>query len=262
MNGKRIKRNVKSKIQLFWRRFGGAILAIAILSALGFIMFNLNLFYVQKFEVESLGEGDLKYIDQEDVNDLLVDYIGERIFEVDTSAVESVLKNSLSYIDEVYVSKRVPNSLQVRIVERAPTLKLSKGEDIYLIDSDGLVLEDCMVKNSKCGDVPIVKVSYYTSEINVGEQPFITEIDEIIQIIQKQSELGVEITQILVPESGVIYAILDDSTRVIFSAVDDVFDQINLYSYTRENLLLKNEGFKEIDMRFDRPVVRVDKYTY
>jgi hypothetical protein len=262
MNGKKISRNIKSSLQLFWKKFGGAVIAIVILGFLGFVMFNLNLFFVQNFEVTSFDEDNLRYIDSEEVEDFLVGYIGKRIFDVDNSSIEKELKENYSYIYEVYVTKRVPNTLQIRIVERKPTLKLKSGDQVYLMDIDGFILDDCLKSESHCGDFPVVEASYYSGQIQIGQKPFITEIDEIIEILDSQSEIGVNVSEVIIPALGVISVSFDDSTRAVFSVDDDINEKIGVYTYTRENLMLKNELFKEIDLRFDRPVVRVDKYTY
>lgn len=255
-------RRVKSSLQLFWRRFGGAIVALTILSVLGVIMFNLNLFFVQNFDVTSFDDEELSNIDSEEVEDFLVSYIGKRIFEVDTREIEVKLQEEYSYIRDVYVSKRVPNSLQIRIIERIPTLIITNKSIDYLLDDDGQILEDCSIEGTKCSVKIKINVSYYSGDIEIGDKPFITELDESIVLTQNQDKLGSAITEILIPESDVIYLTLEDSTRAFFTTQEDIVSQIGLYSYTRENLMLKGEKFKEIDMRFERPVIRVDKYTY
>ena len=262
MNGKRISRNIKSSAQLFWKRSGGFIIGILLITLITYLAFTLNIFYVQSLEIESLEAEVLTYVDREEIEDSLVDFIGMRLFQLDTSSVESKLSEDFTFIKESFVSKRVPNSLSIKIVERVPTLNLTKGKISYLLDDEGLVLGLCTDYESYCDKVPIVTVSNYVGEIEVGEIPFIIEVDEVIELAESEKELGLDIQEFLIPEDTVISVYFEDSTRAIFSVDKDISEQINEYSYTRENLLLKNDPFKEIDMRFDRPVIRVDKYTY
>jgi hypothetical protein len=262
MNGKRISRNIKSSAQLFWKRSGGAIFGILLLALIIYLAFTLNIFYVQSFDIEVFEGDELIYVDREEVEDSLVEFIGMRLFQLDVTEVERELSKDFIFIEEAFVSKRVPNSLSIKIVERIPTLNLTKDKISYLLDDEGLVLGICIDYKSYCEKVPVVTVNNYVGEIEVGETPFIIEVDEVIELAGSEKDLGLNIQEFLIPEDGVISVYFEDSTRAIFSVEKDMSEQIDEYSYTRENLLLKNESFKEIDMRFDRPVIRVDKYTY
>ncbi|MFH1547052.1 MAG: FtsQ-type POTRA domain-containing protein [bacterium] len=262
MNSKKISRNVKSSLQLFWKRSGGVLIGLLVMAVLFYLAFNLNIFYVQNFEIEAFEKDELAYLDEEEIRDEISEFIGIRLFQLDVSKVEKKLRDNFPFISQVYVSKRAPNSLSIKIIERVPTLKLVKGNAGYLVDDGGVILGECVEYEKYCENVPFVGVTYYLGEINVGEKPFITELDEVIILAEHQSDLGLDIVEFLVPTERVISVVFDDSTRGIFSTEKDIENQISLYSYTRENLLLKNEKFKEIDIRFDRPVIRVDKYTY
>lgn len=262
MNGKRISRSLKSSFQLFWTKYGGALVALSLFGILIFLLFNLNIFYVQNFIVTSFDEEELVYIDDEEVQDSLIEYIGQRLFQLDVNEVESTVLESFTFVMEVYVSKRVPNSVTVKIVERIPTLTIKFEKVDYLIDDDGIVLCTCEDYSDACEGIPSVVVTGYKREIEIGQKPFITEIDEVVEIASLETDVGVKMTEFLVPTEDVISVTFEDSTRAIFSTEKQISDQIETYSYTRENLLLKNESFKEIDLRYDRPVIRVDKYTY
>ena len=53
----------------------------------------------------------------------------------------------------------------------------------------------------------------------------------------------------------------EDGTRAIFSVGTPISQQVNLLEYTKENLALKGKKYKELDFRYEQPVMRVDKYT-
>ena len=262
MNGKRISRNIKSSAQLFWKRSGGFVIGILLITLITYLAFTLNIFYVQTFEIEPLESDELTYIDREEVEDSLVEFIGVRLFQLDTTSVENKLSKDFTFIKDTFVSKRVPNSLSIKIVERVPTLNLTKEKVSYLLDDEGLVLGLCTDYQSYCEKVPSVTVTSYIGEIEVGKVPFIIEVDEVVLLAESEKELGLDVLEFKIPVDSVISVYFEDGTRAIFTVDKDMIEQIKEYSYTRENLLLENESFKEIDMRFDRPVIRVDKYTY
>ncbi len=262
MNGKRISRNIKSSVQHFWIKFGGALVALFVFGIVIFLLFNLNIFYVQNFIVTSFDEEELEYIDDEEVRDSLVEYIGQRLFQLDVNEVESTVLESFTFAKEVYVSKRVPNSVNVKIIERIPTLTIKYGKVDYLMDDEGIVLGTCEDYFDACEGIPSVTVTGYNRDIEMGQKPFITEIDEVVEIANSEIDVGVEMTEFLVPMEDVVSVTFEDNTRAVFSTEKQISEQVETYSYTRENLLLKNEPFKEIDLRYDRPVIRVDKYTY
>lgn len=262
MNGKKISRNIKSSLQLFWAKFGGAIIGIAVLAIIIYLILTLNIFYVQKFEIESFDREELVYLNEEEISDFLTEYIGTRLFELNVAEVEQKLIDEFSFIKNVYVSKRAPNSISVKIVERVPTLALVKDKIFYLLDDEGMVLGLCDEYEKYCKNIPSVSVLNYKGDIEIGSVPFITEIDEVIQLAESERKMGLNIIDFLIPDSDVISITFSDVTRGIFSTGKDINEQIETYMYTRENLLLEDRKFKEIDLRFDRPVIRVDKYTY
>ena len=65
----------------------------------------------------------------------------------------------------------------------------------------------------------------------------------------------------VVPENDVVVVLFEDETRAVFSLRKSVEDQIDQFEYTKENLLLEGKTFKELDFRYDKPVLRVDKYS-
>lgn len=262
MNAKKISRNIKSSLQLFWARSGGLLIGLIVLGIIVYILFTLNIFYVQNFDIKSFDKDELVYLDNEELEDKLAEFIGIRLFQLDVTKVEKKLIDNFPFVKEVYVSKRVPNSLSIKIVERIPTLKLVKDKLSYLMDDDGMILGVCTDFENYCENVPTITVLHYLGMIEVGVKPFITEVDEVINLAENEKDLSLDIQEFLIPEESVISVSFEDSTKAIFSTQKDIAEQIGVYSYTRENLILKNESFKEIDLRFDRPVIRVDKYTY
>lgn len=256
--------------RLKWFKITRPVIIVVLVLSVGYLVFNLNIFYVEDITVTPLTEKSFRYIDDEEIEDFLLSYIGKRIFSISTSKVETDVYNQFAFSDEVYVSKRFPNKLQVRIVEREPVLYVetsvnnqdqSDTSPGYLIDKNLYVLSSCLNYSKRCEELPSCKMSIELTDSNIGSQISQKIVKDVIDLNRQFKSRDVKVEQFMIPESHVIIVIIDDSTRAIFSDKKDLTDQFDDYLYTRENLVLKGESYKEIDMRYDRPVVRVDKYT-
>ncbi|MEA3356887.1 MAG: FtsQ-type POTRA domain-containing protein [Patescibacteria group bacterium] len=264
-----------SRLYLFTKRILSFVLPACIIGGVGVLLMNLNLFYIQNIEVESLGDESLKYVTSNDVQLELVDYIGQRLFKVNLDEVQHQIRNEFAFVSQVYVTKKFPNSLVVRIVERQPAIIInSPGEvpsgdaldsevpnDKYIVGTKGVVLDDCVHRDSLCSNLPECNICSSSEDIIIGQIPLILELDSVLQIVSGIKDMGLIAKTNSIPKSHVIVVELDDATQIIFSTKSDIDEQLDIFEYTRENLLLQGKTYKEIDLRFERPIVRVDKYT-
>ncbi|MBN1617844.1 FtsQ-type POTRA domain-containing protein [Candidatus Dojkabacteria bacterium] len=270
----------KNVLVVFWRKFSYFplirnfkylwILAIAI--GLFFFISRLNLFYIETINVESLNGDKLTYLDSEELEDQVVDYLGVNFFEVDTTKIEKQISNDNSFVKNVYVTKRFPSTITVRIEERQPIVVLTSkfGQNLgveetenesFLTSVDGYILASCSNNEQLCQNLPKCALFNDPSDIKIGKKPYISVLEEIIAIEDFFNEKGIDIVKLSNPESTVIVAEFDDSTHGIFTSKSSISAQLNSYFLTRQALVVEGISFKEIDVRYDRPVYRVDKYT-
>ena len=158
-----------------------SVVLVAVVSGSLWLLLHLNFFYVEHIIVEPSGESDFTYIDREVIKDQLLPYEGRRIFWVSTNEVHNLIVENNPFAKSVYVSKRIPDSLIVRIVEKDPMAVVREGdinlieqvcagpllETDFVINSDGTVIANCSENMKACVRVPLLVVDHLESNTEV-----------------------------------------------------------------------------------------------
>ena len=105
------------------------------------------------FEVKDVEVTGMDRVDQLKVYDIVLAEMDRSMPMVD---IEKVRTDLLQYgwIKDARVSRRLPDTLAVEIVERKPTAVWQRGGKYSLIDAEGVVLEN--VKVSAVGELPLL----------------------------------------------------------------------------------------------------------
>ncbi len=273
INGPKEKRNrarLTEKFLVTFRKFRGLKIykvfkALIIIAVIGFVLFtvySLNIFFVQNVEVTALDEKDFTYISSDQIERQLLDYVGQRIFLVNIADVQNKVLESNSFVKAAYASKHMPDTISIRLIERTPALVINMASGgSFILDVEGVVLASCEDYATLCTNLPSISISNINLELKVMDKPYISGLTQILDIQSHFREFERETTKFSIPELYVIVVEFKDSTRAIFSTEKDIQSQLQIYEDTRKTLEDQAREYKEIDLRYDRPYVRVDKYT-
>ncbi|WP_124101174.1 FtsQ-type POTRA domain-containing protein [Ruminococcus sp. Marseille-P6503] len=66
---------------------------------------------------------------------------GVNLIRTDTKAVETRLKNTLVYIDDVQVSRKYPSELEIKVTEAVKAAQIEKDGKYYILSESGRILE-------------------------------------------------------------------------------------------------------------------------
>ncbi|GAG84065.1 unnamed protein product, partial [marine sediment metagenome] len=269
---------VQQRLVVLYRRVSGALwfklLRLAfiavLLGAVVYGILNLNLFYIQNLNISSFDDSSLTNVTEEEIDDYLVVYLGRRLFWVRPTDVENDLQYQFPFIESAYVTKQIPDTLTIRIVERDPVLifhpvdasklfKTNNSEtlDGYIIDSDGLVLDTCEENNDLCDELPLCTILETAGTYSIADTIYFAELESIVLMNHSLLDQKEKVTEYVVPENDVVVVLFEDETRAVFSLRKSIEEQIELFEYTKENLSLEGKTYKELDFRYDKPVLRV-----
>jgi cell division septal protein FtsQ len=147
---RQISRQFKTNKELpFFSKFktkAVILLSIVVLGVLFYFFIMSDYFVVKNIEIS----GNYKF-DQNKAQDILRDDGNKRVILIKKANNLILSKKSLlkifsartPYVKEIVSMKKVwPDSLKIEIVERAPEFLLKSGENYYLADSDGLIVEN------------------------------------------------------------------------------------------------------------------------
>lgn len=122
-----------------WRRaVFRTCLTLIIIAAIGFIALSLPIFYVNNIVLNGAN-----HITREDIEASLALGKKRSIFTVIPPLLENDIKSSTEpYLKDVSISLKLPDTLEVNIIERIPRayLKLPNMDTLVIVDEEGMTL--------------------------------------------------------------------------------------------------------------------------
>ncbi|MBN2072983.1 MAG: FtsQ-type POTRA domain-containing protein [Actinobacteria bacterium] len=243
-----------------------AWLVIKIIFALGFFIaaiWSLNYFYNSRyFKVKYITlEGNGKY-QAEDILGILPEIEGSNIFEVNKKDIEDSILELLVWVKEADMRKIFPDRIEIKLTERKPFIKIHNRGKYYLMDNEGVVLEDITGTNPEedYRELLIVK-NIIGHEIHVGEKIakknviscgniFLAMDNELKEIISGATFRN--------DDAGSIVFIANDGMEIIFGTSEDTVKKIEIL----KQILKEDVKYNIIDLSNpDKPVV-IGKESY
>jgi len=122
------RKNVKNKII--------ALLVVLAIVGVGFAFCYVKLFKIKKIEVE----GDCPYTAEEVLSGMGLEY-GMGLYEKSEKEIKQNVKYSLSYINNIEVSRRWPSTVVAKVEKADPTFYISLDNNLYIISQSLRVLD-------------------------------------------------------------------------------------------------------------------------
>ncbi|MFC1646828.1 cell division protein FtsQ/DivIB [Patescibacteria group bacterium] len=234
------KKQIRFKMQIYWRRFANIIKLIGFFLFITYFLYILctHLFNIK--EIEVIGEGVNIQINPEKLNKNLLFFPSE--------IVKKDILNNYIQLEDITFTKVFPHTLQVIVKVRKPLARIKTVEKIYLVDEKGIVLGDASISDSK---YPLV----FTEISNLIQGTYIKDekIFQILSFIKSLDEV-VQIREISIINGSSIQARLD-KTDIICMLKKDMMDCSDTLQTLITRFRMKGTMPARIDLRFDKPVV-------
>lgn len=257
------ERLLRSKIFVLLKK-NAVVIVIILCVALSFL---LGFWNIQKYEIYSNDGGEVSPKTHQMMSDYLdKNVVGKNYFEIYTEDLEKDLANNLSYVESVEVRKNIPNILILFVKEYIPKLTVhTQSGKCYLLAEDGTVLEElckdsteteCCANYSSANekylfnalDTEVVKKSEEKSKLLV-----MGDIKDIIKVVEL---FNIRIKEITLDKN--VLTITDISGRaIIFSMNDDLKIQLERFYLVMSKIKKDGIDFDSIDVRFERPVMKI-----
>lgn len=243
--------------KIFARRlavFARVLLVIVLFAA---ALWGVNYFYNSSyFKIKTLDINGNSHYSDEYINELLEGIQGENIFEVDKKEAEDLLTEDLVWIKTAELVKVFPDKIEIQLTERKPLLIIVYNRKYYLLDSDGMVLEnlgteipeeyrellevtEAVDRSLQPGDIIAKKNILSCADIYTG---FDDELKGIIRDAGIRDNVN-----------GDIYFITTDGIEIVFGDSSQVIKKIEVLKL----LLQEDEDYTIIDLRSpDNPAIK------
>lgn len=144
--------------------------------------------------------------------------IGENIFKIKKKEVINNIKEN-PYIDSVIVSRKLPNTIDIKVEERTATLQLQYANSYVYLNNQGYMLE---ISDKKLENAPILKgISTKQENIKEGnrlESEDLEKLEIVLSVLEsaKSNDVYQNIKQIDIKEKNDFILYLDEDKKIVY----------------------------------------------
>lgn len=229
---------------------------------LNFLKFNFFLFLIFSFFVLITKVYDFLLIKNIVINTdkkeniLGLDEVKKRnILFLNEDKIKKQLLIKNSEFKDILIKKKYPDTLIIDIVFDNPIAVLVSNNGYFYVNENGKVLNK--IKNNNEKTLPFINFyqklnfqNYYPGKI--------IEFKEIVlalRLLKKMNDLNIKVNSLDINGVGVILFNLEDK-RVFFSTEKNIDTQWYQFERIFRQFKIEGKNYKEIDLRFDKPIVR------
>jgi cell division septal protein FtsQ len=237
---------------LSWRLAGGALVAIVVVYA-GYRAIDLGVnaagLHITKIDVT----GNVR-LSKGEVQALVRDLRGTNILTADLGKSRRTLLRS-PWVSEVALRRVLPSTIEVHVSERRPFGVCRLGNQLYLIDRDGTVMDEFGPRYAEF-DLPIVDGLVNTPR---SGKPSIDEdraelAARVVDAIQESSQLKNRVSQIDVSDLHDAVVLLDNDTALLHVGDERFRERLQSYLEIAGALRERIPDIDYVDLRFDQRV--------
>jgi len=256
----RDKRIGSRKRKSVFRKFLVFLWAVFALAVFIGILWGLNYFYNSDyFKVKYIEVANNNFYSSDEIESYLETVKGMNIFEVDKKQVESSIESNFHRIKTAELQKVFPDKLKIVITERLPYIRISYKNKIFLIDEEGIFMEDITEVNENYKNLVLVNDSInYMPEIgDILAKKNILSIGQIFDSMSKELKSIIESAGVTKDSFGDIFFNTSNNKKILYGDASEM---------TKKNLILEqilkdieNEGisYNIIDIRItDNPIIK------
>lgn len=251
------------------RRKGSKIIflgLVLLLATSSYFFIRSNFFIITSIYVQS---DKITCSDNSQIRDSS-NLFGQHIVFFDAQFIKNNLKNKFLCIKEVIISRKFPDRVSIYATGREPkaillTLKNKEStssadvENIATpsaraqeVDSSYLVDDESVIYTKEIGQATAVKI-FFNQKLELGKTPDLL-IPNSLKILDKVKIYGLEPqeTEIL-NEIFIIYSV----PKIVFNLSGDLDTQLASLQLILNKAKIDRESLRFIDLRFDKPVIKI-----
>ncbi|MHB1377582.1 MAG: cell division protein FtsQ/DivIB [Candidatus Humimicrobiaceae bacterium] len=254
------KRISSRKRKIILRKWIAVLWIIFIIILFGAVIGGLNYFYNSSyFKIKNIDITGSNYYKPETIIESIKDLNGANIFEVDKKKYEDTIINNFTRIKKAELQKVFPDKLTIRLVERLPFLVVLYKNSYFLIDNEGVVIEDVTANKEKYKDLLIIKdaINYTPVPGDKIARKNVISAATIFNAFTEEIKLKIKYASINNNFSGdIIFATIDNKIIIYGDSKEITKKNLVLEQILKD---LKNESiyYSIIDLRIsDNPVVK------
>lgn len=127
-------------------------------------------------------------------------------------------------------------------------LDLSKGEERYLVDKDGVVFS----KTSQMENLPTI---FLPSKISLGKKISEAQILKTLEVVNKLTSFNLLLKDLRIVGQDTLF--VNSNPFLVFNLEKDIKVQLASLQLILDKAKMNEESIEFIDLRFDKPIIRI-----
>ena len=161
---------------------------------------------------------------------------------------------SSPWVRDASLRRALPDTIEVRLVERAPMAVAHAGETLWLIDEQGAIVDEFTPRYGAL-DLPIVEglLGGGNGTLTTPEPERVALVAAALQSLRDGGLLG-RVSQIDVTHLRNVAVLLNDDTVLLHVGFEQFAERVQAYLDMKERLARMVDGVESVDLRFGNRV--------
>lgn len=214
------------------------------------LSFSFGLF--DKVETQISGND---YIDSIRIENEIYPLMSSSILSVNLNDIQDKLE-SIYYIEAVQVSRILPHTLMIHIVERSPILLMNNADEITFMDKNGVLLP---ANKKSLGTFPVPVLSILDENISMDK--YIWDITQFFNfLLDEYPHFYNNLSEVIIHED--IWEFYSDNNTKIYAHASYLTDQLNILKDFEKTVhpMRTLQDYRYIDLRIENLVIVKEKY--
>lgn len=239
--------------QRIWRLLAG-VLVLGLLVTAGALV-SARVVGARLLAVDRVAVQGNRRLSIDEVNAITDSVRGQSLLLVDLQQFRARLLDS-PWVASVNVRRILPSTIDVRIVEREPVAVSRLGQQLYLVDGTGVIIDEYGPQYAEF-DLPIVD-GMASSDAAGG--PAIDPararlVARFLSALAARQELRRSVSQVDVSREKNVAVLLNDDSTLLYLGDDQFVDRLRTYLEIRPTLVERMNEVDYVDLRFGQQVV-------
>ena len=175
---------------------------------------------------------------------------GQNIVSVDLEAWRSRLLAS-PWVADASIRRQLPARIEIAIRERRPMGIGRLGRTLYLVDPEGIVIDEYGPRHAEF-DLPIIDgLAGRPGGVGAVDQPRARLAAQVMAALETRPDLAQQVSQIDVSDAHDAVVILENDTAMVRLGEAEFVERLQSYLDLAPALRERVAGIDYVDMRFD-----------
>lgn len=233
------------------------VLALIIFILAGLAVFRSNLFIINSAAVQI---EKIQCADQNQISNSS-GIPGQNFFLLNSAKIENDLKGKYICIRKVEISRYFPNKVKLFVsgreaaailiasAEASPSAEASSSAQKLVVDNEGVIYSN----DFEHIDAPLIFVSGL--DLSLGQKVQDNLIGKALKILEKVNSFGINIKETKI-YSDVLF-LTGEGIQVFFKLSDNIDTQLASLQLILDKAKIDEDTLDFVDLRFDKPVVKI-----